>query len=278
MQGTLWYDEAVTPLEPSFMAALIEVKKHAPSGTIVINRPDHRNALSRSMVADLLQAFQDFHLERKVRAVIVTGSGTSFSAGVDLKEVHASQQEDHAQAQWHADAMRLRELFEYMLRFPKPIIAAINGPAIAAGAGLALAADVVLGAAGATIGFPEPRRGLVAGLMAPLLHFRIGGGAAARLLLTADTIDAEEAYRIGLIHELVAHELLWARSHEIATRIAESAPESIQLTKKLLNETVGEQLSVRLSAGAAATAAARTTAAAVEGLGAFQEKRDPNWP
>lgn len=260
------------------MAACINVKKHVPSGTILLNRPGRRNALSRSMIAELLQAFQDFHLERKVRAIILTGAGDAFSSGVDLNEIELSRREEHAQTQWHVDAMRFRELLEYMLRFPKPIIAAINGPAVAAGAGLALAADLVIATEQATVGFPEPRRGLVAGLVTPLLNFRVGASAAARLLLTAETITAREAHRIGLVHEMVEHDLLWARAHEIATNIARSAPESIQLTKKLLNETVGEQLSVCLSAGAAATAAARTTEAATEGLDAFREKRDPNWP
>jgi methylglutaconyl-CoA hydratase len=148
---------------------------------------------------------------------------------------------------------------------------------MAGGAGLMLASDLVVAAPTARFGLPEPRRGLVAGIVSPLLVFRIGASHAANLLLTARTIEAAEAQRIGLYHEIVPEELVWARAHELAGQIAESAPEAIQLTKKMLNETIGEHLSTLLSAGAAASATARTTEAAREGLAAFLEKRPPRW-
>jgi methylglutaconyl-CoA hydratase len=255
----------------------ITIKTHAPSGTIILNRPDQRNALSRQMLTDLAQALDDLHQERKVRAVILTGAGTAFCAGMDLREMHATSQQTDSQAQWHADSMQYRDLLEKMLLFPKPIIAAINGPVIAGGAGLMLASDIVIAAPEATFSLPEPRRGIVAGMVAPLLNFRIGGSLAANLLLTARTIDATESHRLGLFHELIKNDLLWARAHEIAGQIAESAPEAIQLTKKMLNETIGEQLSLQLLLGAAASATARTTEAAKEGLTAFLEKRQPKW-
>jgi methylglutaconyl-CoA hydratase len=125
---------------------------------------------------------------------------------------------------------------------------------------------------------PEPRRGIVAGLVAPLLTFRLGGSHAARLLLGAEPIDAVEAHRIGVYHELTGPDQVWARAHELAAQCARSAPEALQLTKKLLNETIGEQLETLLTAGAAASATARTTEAAKEGLTAFLEKREPKWP
>jgi methylglutaconyl-CoA hydratase len=95
--------------------------------------------------------------------------------------------------------------------------------------------------------------------------------------LTARTIDAHEAHRIGLYHEIVATELVWARSQELAGEIATSAPEALQLTKRLLNDTIGEHLATLLSVGAADSATARTTDAAREGLAAFLEKREPKW-
>jgi methylglutaconyl-CoA hydratase len=256
----------------------LELKKHLPSGTIILRRPERRNALSRQVLSELQQAFEDFHAERQVRAVILTGAGDAFCAGMDLAEMQATHQRDDAQQQWHEDAVQYKELIQYMLRFPKPIIAAVNGPAVAGGAGLVLASDLVIAAPQATFGLPEPRRGLVAGLVIPLLHFRLGGSQAARLLFTADNVDAEEARRIGVFQEIVDHDLLWARAHELATVIAQSARESIQLTKRMLNETVGEHLSVWLSAGAATSATSRTTEAAVEGLAAFLERREPEWP
>ena len=114
-------------------------------------------------------------------------------------------------------------------------------------------------------------------MVAPLLVFRVGASQAANLLLTARLIEAAEAHRIGLVHELVNHDFVWARAQEIAGEIAQSAPESIQLTKRLLNETIGEHLATLLTAGAADSATARTTDAAREGLAAFLEKREPKW-
>ncbi|MDP6446064.1 MAG: enoyl-CoA hydratase-related protein, partial [Pirellulaceae bacterium] len=106
---------------------------------------------------------------------------------------------------------------------------------------------------------------------------RTEAGHAARLLLTGDMIDADEAHRIGLFHEMTTSEQVWAHAHSIAERVAECAPESVQLTKRLINETIGEEVTTQLSSGAAASATARTTEAAVEGLAAFLEKRPPRW-
>lgn len=260
------------------MADTVLVKKHVPSGTIVLNRPDKRNALSRQMMSDLQQAFEDLHQERQVRAVILTGAGNAFCAGMDLDEMHETSRRPDAHGQWYQDAVQYRELVELMWRFPKPIIAAVNGPAVAGGAGLVLASDLVVAALDARFGLPEPRRGIVAGLVSPLLHFRIGGSHAANLLLTARLIDAEEARRIGLFHELVKQDQVWARAHELAGECAKSAAEALQLTKRMLNETIGEHLETLLGAGAAVSATARTTEAAAEGLAAFREKREPKWP
>lgn len=253
------------------------IKKNVPSGTIVLHRPDKRNALTRQMLADLAEAFNDLHQEKRVRAVILTGSGSAFCAGMDLAEMRETSAQPNALEQWHHDAVLYRDLVEQMLRFPKPIIAAVNGPAVAGGAGLLLACDIVLATPEARFGLPEPRRGIVAGVVSPLLNFRVGGSYAANLLLTARTIEASEAHRMGLFHELLANDLIWARAHELATEIEKSAPQAIQLTKKMLNETIGEHLFTQLAAGAAASASARTTEAAVEGLAAFLEKRDPKW-
>lgn len=253
------------------------VKKNLPSGTIVLNRPEKRNALSRQLLTDLAQALDDLHQERKVRAVILTGAGSAFCAGMDLAEMQATSQQPNALAQWHDDAEQYRELIDKLLRFPKPVIAAVNGPAVAGGAGLLLASDIVIAAPEAKFGLPEPRRGVVAGMVAPLLAFKIGGSHAANLLLTARTIEAAEAQRLGLYHEVVAGDLVWARAQQIATEIALSAPEAIQLTKRVLNETIAEHVQTQLFAGAAASATARTTDAAREGLSAFLEKREPKW-
>jgi methylglutaconyl-CoA hydratase len=255
----------------------IRIKVHAPGATVILNRPERRNALSRTMIEELMQALDDLHLQRQVRGIILTGAATAFCAGVDLHEVHETNQREQPFAIWHQDATALRDLYRRMLMFPKPIIAAVNGPALAAGAGLVLACDRAIASNQASFGFPEPRRGLVSGLPAPLLAFRCGGAVAGRLLFSAEPISAEEAARLHLLEEVVADHLLWARATELVQQLAASAPEAIQLTKKHLNETIAEQLDIMLSAGAAASATSRTTEAASEGVAAFVEKREAKW-
>ena len=259
------------------MHEAVKVTKRVPSGTIVLNRPERRNALSRWMILQIAEALDDLHQERKVRAVILTGAGSAFCAGIDLHEVHETSKQQDAWEQWHRDAVQIKELYEKMLLFPKPIIAAVNGPAVAAGAGLVLASDIVVAAPEARFGTPEPRVGLVSGLVTPLLAFRVGAGPASNLLLTGRLVEAAEAHRLGIYHELTSSDTIWARAHQLAEQCARCAPESLQLTKRVLNETVGEFLGTCFATGAAATATARTTEAAAEGLQAFVEKREPEW-
>ncbi|GAA4424627.1 enoyl-CoA hydratase/isomerase family protein [Bremerella cremea] len=256
----------------------IQVKVHQAVGTISIHRDEKRNALTRTMIFDLIQAFRDLHGEKKVRAVILTGGGSAFCSGLCLDEMHQIIQEDDNLERWHQDTSTLAELLQLMLHFPKPIIAAVNGPAIGFGAGLVLASDLAIAGPEATLGFPEPKRGIISGLCAPLLFFRVGGRHAARLLLTGETISAQRAAEIGAYDEIVPAKNLWAYGAELTKQIAQSAPQAIQQTKRHLNDTVGEQLEMLISLGAAASATSRTTEAAKEGLQAYIEKREPEWP
>ncbi|MCA9175659.1 MAG: enoyl-CoA hydratase/isomerase family protein [Planctomycetales bacterium] len=256
----------------------IRIKKHSPSGTIVLDAPERRNALTRNDLGELTQALSDFHLERSVRAVILTGAGSAFCSGFDLREIQSARLAPNALEIWHQDVSAVRNLLLAMLRFPKPIIAAVNGPAAGIGLALLLASDLVIGSPQTSAHFAESRRGLVAGLVAPLLVFRLGAGKAAHWLLQGANVPSDACLAAGLIHEQVPQDALWARAHELAVACSESAPESLQLTKQLLNETVGEQLGTALAAGAAASAAARTTESAEEGVDAFLEKRAPQWP
>jgi methylglutaconyl-CoA hydratase len=255
------------------------VKVIDAAGTIVLNRPDHGNAITRAMVEELGQALDDLYLERRVRAIILTGAGGDFCAGADLGEMKTSQEADvdEALTQWGADAAEFRDLLVRMLEITKPIIAAVSGRALGAGAALVAACDAVIASADATFGLPDVRHGLVAGLAAPLLNFRIGAGQATRLMLAGQAIDAAEAHRIGVFHELVPPEMAWARAAQIAAECAAGAPEAIQLSKRLINETLGEHLATQLAAAAAMEATARTTEAAEEGIAAALEGRLPEW-
>jgi methylglutaconyl-CoA hydratase len=257
----------------------IEVKVTGPVGTIVLNRPQRRNALTRAMVAQLAEALSDLHLQKRVRAIVITGAGSSFCAGMDIHEMHAATslpEPDRAQ-DWGDSAEAFCELLTQMIQLPKPIIASVNGPAAAGGAGLVLASDLVVATPEARFGLPEPRHGLVAGVVAPLLAFRVGGGTAARLLITGSLYAAEEAHRLGTYHELIDEARIWARCVQLGEECAAGAPEAVQLSKRLLYETIGEQLATQLSVGTAMSATARTTEAAQEGLTAFVEKRAPEW-
>jgi enoyl-CoA hydratase/carnithine racemase len=260
-------------------SSAIDVKVTGGVGTIVLNRPGRRNALTRAMLGQLQEVLGDLHQEKRVRAVILTGAGTAFCAGMDVHELHAADKLPDAEKQqeWGETYELYRDVVVQMLELPKPILASVNGPAVAGGAGLVLASDIVVASGAARFGLPNPRRGVVAGVVGPLLVFRVGGGTAARLLLTSAMYPAEEAYRLGIYHEMIDEARLWARCVELAEECAAGAPEAVQLTKRMLYETVGEQLSTQLSVGAAISATSRTTEAAQEGLKAFVEKRRPEW-
>ena len=256
----------------------LTVRVDGLSGTIILSRPERKNAISRNTLLGLKQAFDDLHQEKKVRGVILTGAGDVFSAGTDLHEIRNTQHDENPQEKWFADCMAQKELIEIMLRFPKPVIAAVNGPALGFGASLVLAADIAIGTENATFGFPETLRGLVPGIAAPLLSFRLGCSVAADFLLRSELATGTECKELGIYRTIVSEDLVWAKADAIARDLAGKNPTAISITKRLLNETVGEQLFTQLSAGAAATASARTTDGAQEGVAAFLEKREPEWP
>ncbi len=257
---------------------ILKVRVDGCSGSIILNRPHRHNALTRSLLLDIQQAFSDLHQERRVRTVILTATGNAFCAGLDLHEMHHTASQPESEVQWHEDSIAYRDLMLTMLRFPKPIIAGVNGAAIGAGTGLLLACDIVVASEQASFSVPAPRRGLVAGMVIPLLVFRIGGGLAAPLLLACRQLDASSAQQLGLFHERVLPDVVWARCQQVAEECAIGAPEAVAMTKRMLNEMIGESLSTLLSTGAAMTATAKTTEAASEGVRAFVEKRQPVWP
>lgn len=255
----------------------VQIRRDGPCGTILINRPDRRNALSREMVGMLDQALEDFLSEKSVRAVVLAGTGDVFCSGTDLRQLKETSESKNAFDVWHQDAIDFQALIEKMLRFPKPIIASVNGWAVGSGLSLMLAADIVVGGENAQLMMPEATRGLNPGVTTPMLSFRVGTGMASGLLYSGAPLSASEAKNLGLFHEIVADDLIWARCFELAQRCATGARESHQMTKQMINETIGETLFTQLSIGSANMAAARTTPAAKEGVAAFLEKREPEW-
>ena len=261
-------------------ASSIQFRIDPPAATIALDRAERHNALDQRCVGDLLQLLVDCHGEKQVRAIILTGTGNTFCSGTDLHQLQTSFAETQAMAMfqnWELQSKQYLQLIETMLRYPKPIIVAANGPVIGTGLALMLAADYVVGSETAYLQSPESRRGLSSGLNAPLLNFRASSGLANRLLLTGEKLDASAATQAGLFHEVAAADFVWARAFEVAKQCAMGARESHQMTKQMLNETVGESLMTQLSVGAANLAAARITDAAKEGVAAFLEKREPIW-
>jgi enoyl-CoA hydratase/carnithine racemase len=243
----------------------------------VLSRPAQRNALNQDALRNLQQALEDLHQQRSVRAVVLTGDGDCFCAGSDLRMIQSSHHEESPHLAWFADVSQLRELLSTMLRFPKPIISAVNGPALGSGLALVAASDMSLAAPSAQFGLPDARRGLAAGPAIPLLSFRLGASATARLVLRGGLVSADEALRIGLIHEITPFELLWARARQWVDELALTSPAATAMNKRILNETVGEAIFTQLTAATASMAAARTTEDAIEGVAAFLEKRPPKW-
>ena len=247
----------------------LDVKINGSVATVLVRRPECLGALDPVLMEDLQTAFGDLHLEPKVRAVILTGGGPYFCSGLDLSVMRRIAQMDDsgtpdvpdpaATAQWFTLWRSLTELFETMLRFPKPILAAVDGPAIGAGFGLALAADIVVASGRATFAAAAPRWGIAGGGTAALLQFRLGGSIATSLAIGGQTIDADHAHRIGLCDHPVDSDQIWVAASQIADRIAESTPQSLTAAKRLINETVGESMMSNLSAAAATDASLCST-------------------
>ena len=257
---------------------MITVKVNDNCGTIILDRPQACNALSRQMITDLQQALEDLRQEKRVRGIVLCGSGPHFCAGLDVKELHETSASNTAMQEWFSYTQALQNVLEQMLQCPKPLVAAVDGKALGSGIAVVLACDLVVASHRATFSVPSTRLGLVSGLVVPLLSFRAGGSIASRILIGGDELSASEARDFGFVHHVVDSDQVWVRASNWVDTISESAAEAVQLTKKVLNEMVGENLSTMLSGGAAATATSMTTEAATEGLAAFKEKREPSFP
>jgi enoyl-CoA hydratase len=203
---------------------------------LTLNRPASRNALDGSLHAALLSAVRLVAAEPEVRAVVLTGAGDAFSAGGDFGLI-AQMQEDLALRE--AVLNRSRSLFWSLVALEIPVIAAVNGPAVGAGATLALLCDIVLMADGAYLAEPRVSIGLVPGDGSAVLWPLLAGVPAARAyLLTGDRMPAAEAHRLGLVHQVVEPDALVAQATTLAERLASLSPHSVRATKHALNSQV----------------------------------------
>ena len=255
----------------SFETLLLEIADNV--ATITINRPDKRNALNAAVRHEIVDALDQLHADDTARVVIITGAGDkAFVAGADIGEFAERTPVEQR------EAMQGRRVFDEVAACPKPTIAMINGFALGGGCELAIACDIRVAARSARFGQPEVRLGLIpGGGGTQRLPRLVGAGRALRLILTGDLIDAEEAYRIGLVDVLVDDAELHTRTQELARSMAAHSPVALRLAK----DAVAGALETPLSAGLALERELFITAFASddrrEGVSAFLEKRSPNF-
>jgi len=242
------------------------------AAVITLNRPARRNALNHELLRQLGDRLAAIRADPTVRALVITGSGSAFCAGMDLEEVFAETVDSAGAA-----AEALLEVLRRISGLPIPTIAAVNGPAVAGGAGIMSACDFVLMSQAARTGYPEVRRGLVAAMVMSFLIRQTGDRAARKLLLTGELIGADEALRIGLATEVVAPDRLMPRVDELLESLCECGPQALALTKSLLDQVGHGRLADDLSLSHETHLTARLSDESREGTAAFREKRKPSW-
>ncbi len=254
---------------------LVLRRDQGPVRLLTLNDPERRNPLSDALAASLTAELDAAARAQGIRAVVITGAGRAFSAGADLDFLRRVRGETASANLAHSQ--RLRDLFLRVYTFPKPTIAAVNGPAVAGGAGLAAACDLVVMDEKARIGYTEVKIGFVAALVGVLLVRAVGEKHARELLLTGELVDAATAYRMGLANRLAPAGASVDEAVTWAEQIAENAPSSLALTKELVASFYGMGLEDALRYAAAAGAWIRQSEDLREGLDAFFEKRKPRF-
>jgi methylglutaconyl-CoA hydratase len=241
---------------------------------LTLNRPEKRNAISFELIDDLLRALDEVSKSDAI-VLILTGAGKAFCSGMDLENLKAllgSTPEQNLK-----DSETMVRLFRSLYEFPKVTIAAVNGPAIAGGTGLALLCDFTLAVPEAKFGYTEVRIGFVPAIVSTFLLRQVGEKQARDLLLTGRLFGTEEAARLGLINEIVLPENLLSRARELAFLLIENSASSLRATKQLLTDHARAELNAHIDAAVRENAAIRGTTDFREGITAFLEKRKPVW-
>jgi len=242
--------------------------------TLTLNRPEKRNAISYELISDLLKALDEVK-NSPAGVLILTGAGKAFCSGMDLENLKSLL--GRTPEQNLEDSRTMASLFRGLYEFPKPTIAAVNGPAIAGGTGLALPRPFTPAVPESNSGYTEVRIGFVPSIVSTFLLRQVGDKIARDLLLTGRIFDTQEAHRLGLINEIVASEKLLPRARELAATLLENSPTSLAYTKRLLNDLAGAEFAKQLNIAIAKNAEIRATADFREGISSFLEKRRPKW-
>lgn len=244
---------------------------------LTLNRPRKRNALTRELLQELKHHLTDLALRTDIRLLELGAEGTAFCAGMDLDQMQESAGTPDCSTVWQRDAEIYRDVVRALFAFRSATLAVLPGPAMAGGLGLMLACDLVLASETSTFGLPEPRRGITAAMVAPLLVYRVGNSAAAYLLLSGASVDAARARQMGLIHEVASPHSLAAAVGAIEGSILAQAPVALATTKWHLRACAAGDVLQQLDQAVAFSAKARASDEAREGLQAFLEKRNPSW-
>lgn len=202
-------------------------------GILKLNRPEKRNALHPELVRQMKEKLDEIQMDEKVRVLIITGEGKAFCAGADLE--YLSKLRENSVVQNEKDSRMLAELFLMINKFPKPVIAAVNGAAIAGGCGLASVCDLIVAdKENAKFGYSEVKIGFIPAIVSTFLFRRIGEGMAKQLLLTGEIIDSKRAYEIGFVNYLSPNALEY--SLELTSALNNNSFQSMRMTKSMIQE------------------------------------------
>jgi methylglutaconyl-CoA hydratase len=252
----------------------LKLTTEGPLGLVTLSRPEKRNAISPQLIEDLLAALSEVEAGTAGIAIL-TGEGRAFCAGMDLdalKNLAGQSAEENL-----ADARRTARLFRRLWSFPKPLIAAVNGPAIGGGCGIATLCDFTIAAREAKFGYPEVHIGFLPALVSMFLDRQVGEKVARDLFLTGRLVDAEEARALGLVTRVVPAGEVLPAARELAATLAANSPASLMATKRLLVRAAAPEIDRRIDLAVAESAAIRSTPDFREGISAFLEKRTPRW-
>lgn len=243
--------------------------------TVTLNRPDVHNAFNNVVIEDLTQKLETLAANPNVRVVLLRSEGKSFSAGADLNWMKAAI--DNTKEENEADAAKLAGLFHRLDTMPMPTVARVQGSAFAGGLGLVVCCDISIGVKRAKFSVTEVKLGLIPSVISPYLSAAIGPSEARRFFHTAELFDAEDAKRIGILHEAVDDKELDDRVEAVIQSILGNAPEANIACKSLIR-VLGSRVDdeIRMDTGRR-IATIRATGEAQEGIAAFFDKRSPNW-
>ncbi|PYK26528.1 MAG: enoyl-CoA hydratase/isomerase family protein [Verrucomicrobia bacterium] len=250
---------------------VVLIEKQTPQITVVtLNRPDRRNALTIELLTELQAAIKIASEQPEQRVLILQGAGAAFCTGLDLKEAA-----DHTKA--HATAEMVANSLVAISQTRLITIAAVHGAAVAGGAGIMSACDFVVAAQRTKIGYPEVRRGLVAGLVMTFLRRQVGERNMRELLLGSELIDAERAKEIGLVNRVVARDDVMSEAQKFAESVLQGGPGVLAQTKRLIEELWSSSVKEDVDLALKYHLEARESDEAREGIAAFNEKRKPRW-